>query len=104
VTLYNVIRWLHKAIEAVRLLQSIRIIHYDIKGPNMTIDADNNLYLIDFGLSWQLHHHELVNLSELMNTFYPVWPLFHNIISDDHAAIEEEYKHSDYTIPKSTGI
>lgn len=95
ITLYNVIKWLHKLIRAVQLLQSIHIIHYDIKGPNITIDDDNNVYLIDFGISWQLNPVESVNLSALNHAFYPIWPLFHNIISNDHKDIEDEYIHMD---------
>ena len=100
VTLYTVIKWLHKLITDVQSLQLNKIIHYDIKINNIAIDANNDVHLTNFGLSWQMTNDEIANQNNLKNNFYMIWPLFHNIISTQHGQIVAEYAHLDNTIPK----
>lgn len=90
ITLYQTIKWLHKLILAVQILQSIRIIHYDIKLGNLTVDDNNEIYMIDFGLSWQSST-LTDNLEDFNDSFYPIWPLFQNIISEKYSEIKQNY-------------
>ena len=50
---YEAVEKMHKLCSAVAFMHDNRMLHLDIKPKNVMLDEDDNLYLIDFGLSKQ---------------------------------------------------
>lgn len=93
-TIKRVWTWLIKLIYSISLLQKHNICHLDIKSDNIVIDNLDNIYLIDFGLTVQITDTvKKKYTSEFIGTFYPVYPLFYNAVTNGtYEQLVNEYK------------
>ena len=83
-TMQTIIQWLNKLLKSLQLLQSQKIIHYDIHPGNILIDDSDEARLIDFGRSvimqnigtWYKYYKQI---EKKMNGYNEILPHFHNV-------------------------
>lgn len=98
ITLHSTIKWLHQLLICIQLLQSAKIVHYDIKADNITIDMDGRARLIDFGISMIIDKKWQKDPIGLITSLYQPYPLFHNVLSLDKNVINGGDEKKNYAI------
>lgn len=85
-------KWLNKLLESILLLQKYKILHLDIKTSNIVIDENDDIRLIDFGLSNIMTDDTETNLGLLIEQQYSIYPPFFNVLHCNYLQMKEMYE------------
>lgn len=95
ITIKLVWKWLNTLLEAIDLLQTNKILHLDIKTNNIVIDSNDDIRLIDFGLSNVITDDVEVNRDMLIDESYSIYPLFYNVLHCQYKELLNMYQELD---------
>lgn len=86
ITIDTVWNWLNKLVKGLVLLKLLGLVHQDLKTDNLVVNAEGDIFFIDFGLTYKASATE----DNSVGVFYQILPMFYSLFYADKAERKEK--------------